>query len=52
MTRDDGRDGRKGAEAPDPLKSDLGRTDDVPEVNASDGVGGASTPDKAAENVE
>ncbi len=25
---------RKGAEAPDPLKSDLGRTDDVPPVNA------------------
>ena len=53
MTRpDDENDGRKGTEAPDPLKSDLGRTDDVPDVNAGADTGGASTPDKAVENVE
>ena len=49
----DGDEQRKGEQAPDPMKSDLGRTDDVPDVNASaENAGGASTPDKAAENVE
>lgn len=43
---------RKGAEAPDPLKSDLGRTDDVPTVNAGADTGGATTPKKPEENVE
>lgn len=53
MSRFDGENGgRKGSEAPDPMKSDLGRTDDVPDVNAGAGTGGASTPNKAVENVE
>lgn len=49
---DDDNDGQKGSQAPDPMKSDLGRTDDVPDVNASSDTGGAATPNKAAENVE
>jgi hypothetical protein len=49
--RTDNDDGEKGARAPDPMKSDLGRTDDVPDVNASD-TGGVTTPNKAVENVE
>lgn len=48
MTRDEPR---KGSEAPDPMKSDLGRTDDVPDVNAGD-TGGVSSPKKPEENVE
>jgi hypothetical protein len=50
MTPRDGE--RRGSEAPDPLQSDLGRTDDVPDVNAEADTGGVSTPNKAVENVE
>ncbi len=50
--RDDDNNGEKGSQAPDPMKSDLGRTDDVPDVNASSDTGGTSTPNKAVENVE
>ena len=42
---------RKGQEAPDPMKSDLGRTDDVQGANA-ESTGGSTSPDKPAENVE
>lgn len=49
---DDDNDGRKGSDPPDPMKSDLGRTDDVPNVNASSDTGGGTTPNKAVENVE